>query len=290
MLRPIVKWVGGKRQVMDQIIKNFPAVFNNYHEPFVGGGSVFMELYNSNLLDNKKIYISDILDPLMNLYFIIKHAPDGLINELKKDLYKNDKDVYNMLRIEFNNIKKKIIEQKRNGIVIKENELIYYASLFLYLNKTNFNGIYRENLKGMYNIPFGKQKNPIICNEELIRRLHIFFNNNNIIIKQCDYINCENDIKEGDFVYIDPPYYNTFNNYSNINFKRDEQIKLMEFFKRLTAKGCKIALSNSDDIFIREIYKDILGVKIKEISVRRMVNSDVEGRKELKKELLITNY
>lgn len=290
MLKPIIKWVGGKRQIMDELIKFFPKKFNNYYEPFVGGGSVVLELWNNDILKNKQIMISDILDPLMNMFDVIKKYPNELIKELSSELYKNDKEQYGILKQEFNNIKTKITGKKVNGEEIMDSDLVYYASLFLFLNRTGFNGIYRENLKGEYNIPFGKQKNPVICNTELIKTTSLFLNEQNVEIKQCDYREIEKYVKKGDFIYIDPPYYNTFNSYSKTNFKKLEQVQLCEFYKRLTDLGCKVALSNSDDIFIRELYKNIPCVKIKEISVRRMVNCDIEGRKELKKELLILNY
>lgn len=292
VLKPVIKWVGGKRQVMKELIEFFPCEFGNYHEPFLGGGSVFMELWNRGLLENKEIYLSDILDPLMNLYFMIKCDKDGIINELKKqEFYQNTKENYIKLRGEFNILKEKLMDKKLNCEVLDREEMIYYACLFLFLNKTGFNGIYRENSKGGYNVPYGKQK--VLQMDILIKNIMEMANvlkDKNIIIKQCDFLAIEDNIKGGDFIYIDPPYYNTFNKYSKTDFGKSQQIALVELFKRLTERGCKVAISNSDDPFIHELYKDIKGTRIEKLNVRRLVNSDIEGRKEIKKELLILNY
>lgn len=284
-IKPIIKYAGGKRMILNQLIQYFPKEFNNYYEPFIGGGSVLFELCNLNLLNSKNIYICDISEPLINMYIIIRDCSIDLIDELKNDeLYKNDKDVFYKNRIRFNELKLK------NTIDLTIKEKIEYAALYIYLNRVCFNGIYRENSKGEYNVPFGKQKNPLICNEDLIIMLSKFFLDNKVEINTNDYSVIEKSVKKDDFIYMDPPYYNTFTGYNKEQFNKDSQIKLMQFYKKLTLLGCKVALSNSDTEFIRTLYNTIPNVKIIEIDVKRVINSKAENRKNKVKELLITNY
>jgi DNA adenine methylase len=289
---PVIKYAGGKRRIMGKLMANFPNAdeFNNYHEPFLGGGSVFMELYNSGLLRNKEVYLSDTMDSLMNMYSIIKTHPRDLITELKReDVYKNDKDHYIENRKRFNELKHKAPS------VITHAQKVEYAALFMYLNKVCFNGMYRENKSGNYNVPFGDQKTPNIPNEDNIMSLWKCLNagqngHTKVNIECCDYRRTLENVEPGDFIYIDPPYYKTFTGYNKESFDANEQRDLAEFYRTLTQRGCKVALSNSDHEFIRDLYSDIPNVKFVAIYVRRMINCDVEGRKEVKRELLIVNY
>lgn len=288
VLKPIIKYAGGKRSIMEQIMKYFPDDFENYFEPFFGGGSVLFHLENKKRLGkDKSVYISDISEPLMNMYHVIKEYPSELITELKKsDIYKNNKTTFNENRTEFNRLKAMDISTFDKDTKVK------LAGLYIYLNRVCFNGMYRENKKGEYNVPFGKQKNPIICNEVLINEISTFLNGKGVEIRASDYSYIKSSAKKGDFIYFDPPYYNTFTGYNKIQFDKDSQIKLMESFKYLTEIGCKVALSNSNSDFIRELYSnnEILGVRIIEIDVKRVINSKSEERKKEIKELLIVNF
>jgi DNA adenine methylase len=285
---PVIKYAGGKRRIMAKLMANFPNAdeFNNYHEPFLGGGSVFMELYNSGVLRNKRVYLSDTMDPLMNMYNIIKTHPRDLITELKRELiYKNDRLHYIENRKRFNRLK------HIAPIVMTHDEKVEYAALFMYLNKVCFNGMYRENKCGDYNVPFGAQKTPNITNEDNILTLSRCLGDNpSIKIECCDYRRTLENAQTGDFIYIDPPYYKTFTGYNKESFDENAQRHLAEFYRTLTQRGCKVALSNSDHEFIRDLYADIPDVKFVPIFVRRMINCDVEGRKAVKQELLIINY
>lgn len=153
-LKPVVKWAGGKRSIMDKILAQFPIEFNDYHEPFVGGASVAMEMTNRQAIKDKRVYISDLMEPLMNVYNVLQDNVEELIQELKRPGYENDKDSFLVKRARFNEVKKNVSENK-----------VECAGLFLYLNRTCYNGMYRENNNGGYNVPFGRQKNPLICNE-----------------------------------------------------------------------------------------------------------------------------
>ena len=275
-VKPVVKWAGGKRQILPELLKHFPPHFNDYHEPFIGGASVALELWNRGLLLNKNIYISDIMHPLINLYNNVKNSPEELIQELGDSKYANNAEAYNTHRSLFNDV--------------KGETSIRAAALFLYLNRVCFNGMYRENSRGEYNVPFGKQSNPLICNKDSITALHCFLNNNLVHLTCTSFLSIENNVKPGDFVYMDPPYHNTFTKYNRESFGDQDQTLLRDMFVRLTERGCKVALSNSDFPFVRDLYKDIPGIKIIEISSRRMINCRVESRENVVTELLICNY
>jgi DNA adenine methylase len=277
MLSPLIKWAGGKRQILPTLMMHFPKEFNNYYEPFVGAGSVFMELYNKQKLDGKTIYISDIMVPLINLYNVVSLQAEALIEELSNPKYANDREIYLGLRQRFNQIK-------------KEEPTVELAALFVYLNKTGFNGMYRENAKGEYNIPFGKQNAPMVCNRTAISNLTNFLSLPNVTVKCGDYLETEPLVQRGDFVYMDPPYYGTFTGYNKDEFGEAEQRRLRDYFLLLTQRGVLVALSNSDCDFIRGLYQDVPGVRMIQIPVKRMINSKVEARGQTKIELLIVNY
>jgi DNA adenine methylase len=270
---PILKWAGGKRQIIAELFKKFPKNYNNYHEPFVGSMSVFLEMINSNFKFNK-VFLSDALAPLINVYTTIKYNHLDLINELKKTTYVNNLENYNKIRKRFN-------EMKDNSICVE------LAAMFIFLNKTGFNGMYRENSSGLYNIPYGKQTNPCICNENLINKLNYLLNKIDIKLKACDFTDVLNNVSENDFVYLDPPYYDTFSSYTKDKFNDEQHIKLKNVIDELTSKKCKVILSNSDTEFIRNLYKNYDIIKI---PVKRQINSDASKRKDIKYELLICNF
>jgi DNA adenine methylase len=290
MLRPLVKWAGGKRQIMDKIMSHFPEEFGDYYEPFVGAGSVFMEMQNRELLHGKRVYLSDVMQTLMNMYTVVRDAPFDLIDEIDTSgKYQNDRESFLGKRRRFNELKGSN-PSNSSDTSDSSNPSVELAALFIYLNKTGFNGMYRENKMGEFNIPFGSQKNPSICCHENIDSLHRFLSEDSVTMRCADYETWESCIREGDFVYMDPPYYNTFTTYNKDDFGRDSQIRLRDFVLRLTNRGVKIALSNSCDPFILEIYSGIPNVRFIEIEVKRLINSKAAARGDVKKELLIVNY
>jgi DNA adenine methylase len=282
-LKPIIKWAGGKRQIMSAILQEFPREFNDYYEPFVGGGSVFMEMSNREILDDSKnIYLSDLMSPLIAMYSVVRDYCEELLLELSRDVYINEKEKYDDIKKLYNTLKESNERDAEQSVKL--------VALFIFLNKTGFNGLYRENLSGKYNVPFGKQKSPTMINETCARELSEFLKKDNVHVKCASYEHIEETVKNGDFVYLDPPYYNTFTQYTNNKFEEDQQIQLKAFFQLLSNKGCKVALSNSDHPFIRELYNQLPGVRIIEIDVKRVINSKGQDRKLGKKELLIVNY
>jgi len=269
-LKPFIKYTGGKTKLLSSITPHFPKEFNNYYEPFVGGGSVFLELFN--ITDN--INISDINQNLINCYTIIKNNLQDLLLELKKPHYTNISEQYYTNRNRFNEIK------NNNDYIIEQ------VALFIYLNKTSYNGMYRENQSGKFNVPFGKMKNPVICDELLLTYLSNKFQNKNINIHCYDYKNILPFVKENDFVYLDPPYDEVFTNYTSNIFHKNEQQHLKQFIDTLTEKNVKFVLSNSATDFIKNLYKNYTIVNITTKYSIGGKNAD----RGLKNEVLIKNF
>ena len=294
-IKPFVKWAGGKASLIPQLKNFYPFglennIINKYVEPFVGGGAVLINiLQNYNV---KEAYAFDINKDLINCYNVIKENVEDLIKELEikekvfLELENEDRQVY------FYNIRKEY-----NSYKINEDELnIKRAGEFIFLNRTCFNGLYRVNKNGEFNVPCGKYKNPCICDANNLIRLSLLIKNVNF---QCgDYSNSEKYIDNNTFVYFDPPYRplsitSGFTSYTKEDFSDENQKELAEFFKKLDKKEAKLMLSNSNpknknknDNFFEEIYN---GFNINEISAKRMINSNPNGRGEIS-ELLITNY
>ncbi len=266
--KPFVKWAGGKRQLLKQLVFFAPTKFNRYFEPFVGGGALFFKLMPSIAI------ISDANYELINAYKVIRDNVEELIESLKK--HRNEEDYFYKIR------------------ALDPNQLspVERASRFIFLNKTCFNGLYRENSKGEFNVPFGKYKKPKICDENNLRAVSKFLNSINLKILHADYKEVCSFPEKGDFVYLDPPYIPVsktanFTTYLSLGFSEEEHKVLSSVFKELDKKGCFVMLSNADHPLIRELYKDY---KIVELTTNRAINCVGGKRKGAGKELLIMNY
>ena len=275
--KPFVKWAGGKRQLIPELLKHIPKNFNNYFEPFVGGGALFFELYNLGILKDKKVYLFDINDELINTYEVIRDFPDKLIEKLKEFKSQHNKEFYYQIRE---------LDRDEN---YKNLDNITKAARFIYLNRTCFNGLYRVNKKGYFNVPMGSYENPQIVNEENI--LAVSEALQNVIIKHCDYREVLKYANSGDFIYFDPPYYPlndtaNFTSYTQGDFLEKEQIELFETFKFLANKGCSMLESNSDTEFINNLYKEFT---IEKVFANRAINSKGSKRGKIT-EVLIRNY
>ena len=292
--KPFIKWVGGKGQLLPEINKLYPIelgkTINKYAEIFIGGGAVLFDILSKYKLD--EVYISDKNLELINAYKSIRDNIDILIKSLKEmeEEYiplddENRKIYYYEKRQKYNNLK----------INIEENN-IEKASLFIFLNKTCFNGLYRVNKKGEFNVPMGAYKNPKICDKENLKNVSMALKNVKIIY--ADYRESESFIDEKTFVYIDPPYRplntsSSFTSYTENDFSDKEQIELAEYIDLLNKKKAKIVISNSDpknnnidDNFFDELYKNY---NINRVKATRMLNSNASLRGAIN-ELLITNY
>lgn len=273
LISPFVKWVGGKRQLMDSIIEAMPKNIKNYNyvEPFIGGGAVLFNLQPS------KAIINDINSELINVYEVIK---DNL-NELLIDLHKheNSADYFYEIR------------QMDRRSDFERISKIERASRFIYLNKTCYNGLYRVNNAGEFNSPFGKYKNPNIINEPVLKAVSAYLNNSDIIINNTDYEDILDNLDRNSFVYLDPPYHplsttSNFTGYVQGGWSTFDQIRLREACDNLTRRGIRFLLSNSCSEFIKEQYKEYNITIVKAI---RSINADAEKRGEIN-ELLIRNY
>ncbi len=266
---PIVKWVGGKRQLMFELLKNLPKSYNRYFEPFIGGGALFFELQPDNA------YISDMNEELINLYSVVRDSVDELIEDLSK--HEVSKEYF----LEIRNIDRTEEYSKLSNVE--------RASRFIYLNRTCFNGMYRVNSKGEFNVPFGNYKNPRIIDEnnllncsELLKRTEI---------KCADFSEILNKAQRGDFVYFDPPYVplnetSSFTSYTKDGFDIDMQFKLRDVCDELDSMGVKFMLSNSDTKLVNDLYENY---EIKKVFASRQINANADGRGKIT-EVLVKNY
>ena len=275
ILRPFLKWVGGKRQVIPQIKKHIPENYCRYFEPFVGGGALFFNL------KPKKAYLNDINKILISSYKNIKTHPYEIIKKLE--------DLQKIFYEKNNEERKAYFYEIRDAFNNTEYDSFLKTSYMIFLNKTCYNGMYRENLKGKFNVPFGRYKNPKILDKENILAVSKLLTNT--IITSCSFEKAVENAKKGDFIYFDPPYHplsitSNFTSYSNNGFTEEDQIKLRNVFKELHKRNCFVMLSNSDTEFIREIYEEFTQ---KTVSAARSINCKAAGRGKIN-ELLIMNY
>ncbi len=294
-LKPFIKWAGGKRQLLNRIRSEYPddlgITVTKYAEPFVGGGAVLFDVLSKYELN--EIYINDINTELINTYKIIRDDINNLIFELstiEKEYIEltteHRKLYYYEKRKHFN----KLIKNKDSNTNIEE------AALFIFLNKTCFNGLYRVNSKGLFNVPAGAYKNPLICDNENLLNASAALQN--VIIENTDYKESLSFIDNRTFVYLDPPYRpitetSNFTSYYKEPFDDDSQKELAQYVNILNEKGAKILVSNSDprnsdinDDFFDELYEQY---KIHRIDAKRVINSNGGSRGKIG-ELLIANY
>ncbi len=267
--RPFVKWAGGKRQLIPQMDKYLPKKYNKYIEPFIGGGALFFYLLP------KKAILIDINNDLINVYNVIKNKVSELIKSLKK--HKNEKDYFYKIR-----------SIDREPSVFNNWSDIEKASRIVYMNKCCYNGLYRVNSKGQFNAPFGKYKNPKICDIENLIVVYKILKNVSLI--NSSFEKCLDFAEKDDFIYFDPPYVPisesaNFTSYTKGNFGKEDQITLFNVFETLNKRGCKVMLSNSYCDFILDLYKDY---QITILKAKRAINSDASKRGQIK-EVLITN-
>lgn len=274
--KPFVKWAGGKRQLIPQIEKHIPKKFSSYFEPFLGGGALLFHLFSEN--KNLKGSVSDLNSDLVLSYITIRDNLDGLLKSLQKhsDNYFSDSKSY-YYSVRESNPKSQFEKVSR----------------LLFLNRTCFNGLYRVNGKGKFNVPLGRYSNPNIVQEENLRSVNQFLNQNKIIIKCQDFSSTVEKAKKGDFVYFDPPYQPisktaNFTSYTNRNFGLNDLKRLAKVSNQLAKKGVNVLLSNSSSKQVRDLFSAKYWEIIK-IEANRAINSD-SNKRTGHSELLIKNY
>lgn len=273
LVSPVLKWVGGKRQILPDIVELMPKQLNRqtYYEPFLGGGAVLFHLQPRNAI------VNDFNSELVNLYIVIRDHLEELLQDLR--LHVNEPEYFYHLRSldrtpEFENL-----------------TLVQKASRVVFLNKTCFNGLYRVNSSGEFNTPFGRYKNPNIVNEPTLRAVSRYLNNNNIQLLNGDYAEAVANADRRSFVYFDPPYHpisasSNFTGYIEGGWNENDQIRLRELCDQLTERNVKFLLSNSSTDFIRNQYANY---EIKTVLASRSINSN-GGRRGDVEEVLIRNY
>lgn len=274
-MSPVVKWAGGKRQILEKLKANLPEKFNNYFEPFIGGGALLFELAPKNAT------INDVNQELLAIYTCLKD--DELYRLMLEELDKHEKyhseEYYYQVR-----------EWDRDPRFELE-PLWKRAARAIYLNKSCFNGLYRVNAKGYFNVPSAKKEHVVTYSKANMEEIHEYLKDDNITILSGDFVEATRNAHEGDFVYFDPPYDSwedkeSFTAYSKFDFNKDDQRRLADCFKDLTNRGVKCMLSNHNTAYINELYN---GFNIQIIKAKRMINANAAGRGAVE-EVIITNY
>jgi len=318
---PFIKWVGGKRAIADRILglagvntKEPVTPLNVYIEPFLGGGAMFFHLKNIGLIGpNTKVFLSDMNRSLIITYKVIQDDDDyeKLIKELKQHEENHGPDSSWPGKEKEKKRRDEIVKNKRRP---KESDHAYYyyvrdiynklhkqselsnkqkiklAAAFIYLNRTGFNGMYRENADGEMNIPRGRYINPAIVNEGVLRSASDALKDTNIEVG--DYHESTKGVGDGTLIYFDPPYYDTFTHYNGGGFGKEQHEKLAELAKDAASLGAKVIISNSNNEFTRELYNKYskFGLEFKIIEAARNINSDGQGRSKVKEIVVFNNH
>lgn len=299
--KPFLKWAGGKSQLLPQFEHFFPeelktGKITNYYEPFIGGGAVFFFVIQNYSIKNA--LLSDINEELILIYKVIQKDVKKSIEELKKlseKYFKNDDMNYRADM--FYDIRKYVNFKKADiNFSTYDENWIKRAACLIFLNKTCFNGLFRLNKKGEFNVPFGKYKNPMIVDENNLKAVSDSLHG--VTIEYSDFLDIKGKLTDNFFIYLDPPYRpisptSSFTSYSKYDFDDDDQKRLAYFFKEISKNGSKVMLSNSnpknlnpDDNFFEELYGEF---KINKVFANRMINSNPDKRGKIT-ELLITSY
>jgi DNA adenine methylase len=276
LIKPYLKWAGGKRQLLPEIRKYLPADMRGitYYEPFAGAGAVFFDL------QPPKAVINDYNAELMLSYRVIRDRVEDLIAALRVHQTQNNKTYYYNIR-----------DMDRNPAAFERLPDIEKAARLIFLNKTCYNGLYRVNSRGLFNVPYGRHKNPAVCEEPVLRAVHAYLAACDIEIQTGDFEDSVKNTTANSFVYFDPPYHSpgkaNFTAYQAGGFNDTEQIRLRDVFVSLTRRGVPCLLSNADTPFIRRLYEE-KNLEIIRVSAKRAINSNAHGRNGIN-EVLIKN-
>lgn len=270
---PFIKWAGGKRQLLSQIRERMPKQYKKYYEPFVGGGAVTFDLLPRDAV------INDINRALINAYRVIAASSEEFlsqINSLDSSMWEDGKAYYYSLR------------ERYNDKLMREEFDVELAALFVFINKHCFNGLYRVNGKGLFNVPYNKSRNAS-CDADTIRAVSNYLKN--VVIMEGDFQNACEQAKEGDFVFLDSPYAplnpSSFESYTKEGFDLESHKRLAVLYDELTLRGCYCMLTNHNTELINELYSN-KGYHIDVVNVKRMINSDASNR--VGEEVIIWNY
>lgn len=272
-MSPVLKWAGGKTQLLEQIADNMPTKYNNYYEPFVGGAAVLLGISPA------QAFVNDVNEQLINLYTQLKDEVESVIEKVNEiDNIPCTKELYYAIREQYNS---KIARRDFDADC---------AALMIWINKHCFNGLYRVNSKGLFNVPYNNKVGGKSIDEGNIRAISEYLRKANITITCHDFEKACESVKTGDFVYFDSPYVPesstaSFTDYTMNGFTFEDHRRLADLFRRLDSIGAKVMLSNNDVPLVRQLYE---GYHIQSLDVKRMINRNADKRTG--KEVLITNY
>jgi len=271
---PFLKWAGGKRQLLPLLLNHLPRQFNNYFEPFLGGGALFFELYSLGKLEGKKVFLGDANRELILTYRALQREPKRVIDHLREFQRSHSKEFYYFVR------------GWDRGEEFETLEPALRGARFIYLNRTCFNGLWRVNRNGYFNVPMGDYKNPKILDEENLWAVSEALQG--VTLFNGDYKELLKLTQPGDFVYLDPPYHpltstSNFTSYTKENFSQEEQIKLAQLFDHLTARGVFVLESNSNTPFICTLYRKY---QIEIVHANRAINSKASNRGKVEEVLI----
>ena len=274
--QPFLKWAGGKRQLLPAIREYIPAKYTDYYEPFVGAGAVLFSL------QPQKSTINDTNRELVNCYQVIKDQPEELLALCQQHQANNSKEYYYKLR-----------EQDRRDD-FGDRSSVTRAARIIYLNKTCFNGLFRVNSKGQFNVPYGQYKNPTIADSTVIKAISTYLNQGQVNILNGDFALAVAKAKAGAFIYLDPPYHplsatSSFTGYSMNGFGEKEQKRLKELCDDLTARGCQVLISNSTAPLIKSLYNDSR-YEVIEVKATRAINAVSSKRGQINELLIYNKY
>jgi DNA adenine methylase len=275
VLKPFVKWAGGKRQLLCEIKKRLPEGWNTYYEPFVGGGALLVNLQNEGMIT--QAVISDLNGELINLYNVVKKDPHALVDALSGREFENSENAFRKLKNEFNTL------TGLPGYNVRR------AALLIYLNKHGYNGLWRVNSNGKFNVPFGRYPKRSMPGEQSILKFSAMLKHVKILNQ--DFERAVRSAEKGDFVYFDPPYHPisktaNFTDYNSHGFTFDDQKRLAFVFARLSKKGVRLMLSNSK---VPEIEDLFAGCTIDTVEAKRFINCN-GNRRNGTREIIVTNY
>jgi len=276
---PFVKWAGGKSQLLSQFEPYFPAEFGRYIEPFAGGGAVFFHLYNQGRLAGKPAFLIDHLEELINCYRVSQNRVEALIAELQRyEPHKLKADYYYEIR----NWDRAPAYTRRSDVE--------RAARFLFLNRTCYNGLYRVNRQGWFNVPFGRYRNPTICDTGNLRTVSHALRG--VALLESDFDRCLEFAQANDFVYLDPPYHPlpetaSFTSYTATGFGVEDQRRLADLFRELDKRGCRVMLSNSHTDLVRELYDGYEQIQVQAI---RAISSKGDRRGAIAELLVMNRY
>lgn len=272
-LVPFVKWVGGKRQLLPELIQRVPSEYGTYFEPFLGGGAMLFEL------KPEKAVVNDLNPQLINCYLQIREKPLQFLEALKilQNEYNKSNNPDEQTKFYLS------VREDFNTAIQNHTSTPKTAAMTVFLNKAGFNGLYRVSQKGKYNVPSAHKKKINCCNRDNILGISELLQN--VELLNCDFEACCKDAKKGDFVFFDSPYHNTFSSYQDSGFTEEDHIRLSKLVKKISKKGVKFILTNSNSNLIMKLYKDF---RIDEIDVKRYINCDASNR--VGKEIIVQNF